>query len=310
MSEGFETVTESEQLPQDWKLVPDGGTYRVAQMGEAAAGGCSLAMAGSGGSAKVTSHTIALKPNSLLLAQVWLKPKRVGNAQLFLGFDSSSGDEYEQPFARRTVATGTEEWDKYWCAFAVPPEVESTSAFFFTEIIGEGMVLIDDLQLSRHSVDPSIQLTNPGFESVGPNGRFEDWHLSADQGTAEAHQVSERPHGGSHCLRLAGQGKWCVVSQKLPVKVQDRLVLLSGYSRAKSGQARLKLEYFAGEERLGNSLSDTTAGTAWELLTVRGELGQYENVDAIRVSLAVENPSGDQAYLADFDTLNLFVVGP
>lgn len=300
-SEGFESVDEKNQLPPSWELAAETGTYRAAQMGGAFEGDSALAVAGSGGLARLNGPSMTAKDNKLLLANVWAKSTQIKDARIWIGL---SGDK-QQPFAKTELDTQTEEWKKYLCVFQLSSEDDT--ARFYAEIKGEGMFFLDSLHLAVRDIHPDIRLTDYGFEQDLASTQFPNWNLSADAAGAALQPNTESPHQGDSCLRIVNEGKWCVATYEFQLDDYQGTMLLSAFARAKKGRAQLKLEFFEGSKFVGDVPSPQTIGTGWEPLSVHCDAGLFERADTLRVSLAVENSSA-KGCVADFDSLNLIAV--
>ncbi len=308
LSEGFETVSDDEQLPSGWSLATKKGTYRIAQVGDSVEGVSAIAIAGSGGRTKVTGPSIQVQPNQILLGRIWLKPKLARAAECFIGFESAGGDDQNQLSARRDINGQSTEWTEAWCVIPAQSAAEAMSTRFTIELVGDGVLLCDDLQISHYQIESSIQLNNTAFESVDTDGHINDWHESSDLGPAKAERVSASRRKVADCLRLEGDGGWAVATQYLPIQLRNNIVLFTAYVRAKKGEAGLKIEFFHDEQDLGDARSAKTSGDSWELLSVVCDTARFKDANQMRITLASESSPKSTGSVAYFDELSLEVL--
>lgn len=308
LSEGFETVSKDEQLPPGWSIETHKGTYRIAQVGDSVEGVSAIAIAGGGGRTKVTGPSIEVQPNKILMGRIWLKPKLARNGECSIGFETAGSSGDGQISARRDITGQSKGWTEAWCVLPAQSAAEVSPARFTIELVGDGVLLCDNLQVSHHQIESSLQLNNATFKSVTAAGQLSDWHAFADVGSAKAERVSASGRKGADCLRLEGEGGWAVATQFVPIALSDNIVLFTAYVRATKGEAGLKVEFFQNEQALGDARSTKTRGGSWELLSVVCDTRRFRGANQMRLTLASESSPGAVGSVAYFDELSLEVL--
>jgi hypothetical protein len=169
-------------------------------------------------------------------------------------------------------------------------------------IVGKGKAWFDDIELVSRPAPPAGNLLRNGSmeDVVGdrPHG-YQSFFAEGGSGTLSFD--TEDPKDGWYTLRSKGDSQWCVsMETKVPVE-KGKTYTYRGWARAKTGTAQIKLDYFKGDEWIGQSVSDDHTEDAWRRLAVISELGNFP--DATHIGAAVVGSGGQ--YDARFDGLTL-----
>jgi hypothetical protein len=149
---------------------------------------------------------------------------------------------------------------------------------------------------------PESLLKNGGFEEADPNAAPVGWVFASPQAEQMSiRRIADKPREGSHCLRIAGESEWAAAFQKVPLD-RSRSYTLTGYLRHVKGFSMIKLDYFNGDQWLGQTLTELVQEPTgqWQRLTVTSEAAQYPQATHIAATVAV---GGDAE--CDFDALVL-----
>ena len=118
-------------------------------------------------------------------------------------------------------------------------------------------------------------VANGNMEAVA-DGKPAKWGTAvADGGKVDLASSAERPKEGKRCLLLRGNAEWAVAySEKVPLD-RTKTYTLTGFARAKSGTARIKIDYYRGDTYLGMTESDDVTADRWQQLEVVAEPDQF-----------------------------------
>lgn len=307
-SESFETLTKADSLPDDWELRFDSGTYRAGATGDAREGNVAIAIAGSGGEARLIAAPIPLKSAEALTGSVWIKPNAFApDSTAFVGVINA-----EQTTIGSEIPVKAEEWGEHYFTYAPQAGDAASSVRFFVRLTGEGLLAIDSVRQSIIKIDPQFLLKDGSFESPQDDGSFSEWRLAAAKPGWTANAYSKSPVDGSKCLRVKGEGEWCVITWPPIIPAADCRVRFRGYARATQGEAQLKIEYYQGDQQIDASYSELVTGEAWRPLYIESDPTLQANADTLRVSV-VAQPNKNQkegSTVVDFDKMQVLVVKP
>jgi hypothetical protein len=168
---------------------------------------------------------------------------------------------------------------------------------------GKGKAWIDDLEMvARDSpAGPPNLLANGDMENISGE-RLVSWGLEKpEEGEASLRWSDEQPKDGWYSLQLTGSAKSASAESERVKVEKGRAYTLSGYARAKSGSARLRIDYFRENEYLGNTLSEEVVKNEWERRTVTTDPARFPeatHISAVAVGLGVMSVSFDALALA------------
>jgi hypothetical protein len=134
-------------------------------------------------------------------------------------------------------------------------------------------------------------VVNGNMEEVA-DGKPAKWVTGASEGgKVELRSNTENPKEGKRCLQMKGNADWAVAfSEKIPIE-RKKTYTLTGFTRAKSGTAYIKIDYYQGDKYLeGYTPSEEVSANTWTKLTVTSELDRHPEATHI---LAVAVASGD-----------------
>ncbi len=118
-------------------------------------------------------------------------------------------------------------------------------------------------------------VTNGNMEAVA-DGKPAKWGTAvADGGKVDLTSSTGQPKEGKRCLLLKGNAEWAVAfSEKVPLD-RKKTYTLTGFARAKSGTARIKIDYYRGDTYLGMTESDDVTADKWQQLKVVADPDQF-----------------------------------
>ncbi len=124
-------------------------------------------------------------------------------------------------------------------------------------------------------------LTNGNMEDVA-GGKPAKWGaVAAEGGKIELAASTEQPKEGKRCMLLKGSAEWGVAySEKVPLD-RKKTYTLTGFARAKSGTARIKIDYYQGNTFLGMTESDDVTADKWQQLKVTAEPDKFPDATHI-----------------------------
>lgn len=134
-------------------------------------------------------------------------------------------------------------------------------------------------------------VVNGNMEEVA-GGKPAKWVAgSSDGGKVELFSSTDNPKEGKRCLQIKGNAEWAVAfTEKIPID-RKTTYTLTGYARAKSGTAYIKIDYYQGDKYLeGYTPSEEVSANTWTKLTVTSELDRHPEATHI---LAVAVASGE-----------------
>jgi Carbohydrate binding domain len=137
---------------------------------------------------------------------------------------------------------------------------------------------------------------NGGFEDV-KDGAPTGWSSVCSEGGTVTHKaVAEGAKDGKYCLSMKSKAEWAVAySPKVKID-RTKTYTLTGFAKVKAGKATIKIDYYNGDEYLGNSESDVTANDAWTSLKAVSELDNFKEATHLLVAGVVH---GDGEALFD-----------
>jgi len=142
-------------------------------------------------------------------------------------------------------------------------------------------------------------VVNGNMEEVA-DGKPAKWAtVNSEGGKVELGSSTENPKEGKRCLQMKGSAEWAVAySVKIPID-RKKTYMLTGYARAKSGTAYIKIDYFQGDKYLeGYTPSEEVTADNWTKLTVTSELDRHPEATHILVAAVA---GGDfEAYFEEF----------
>jgi hypothetical protein len=155
----------------------------------------------------------------------------------------------------------------------------SNSALLCAAIAALALGVVDD----KPKPDPTAKnlVANGGMEDVAA-GKLAKWGTAVSEGgKIDLTSSTEQPKEGKRCMRLKGSAEWGVAfSEKVPLD-RKKTYTLTGFARAKSGTARIKIDYYQGDTFLGMTESDDVAADKWQQLKVVAQLDQFPDATHI-----------------------------
>ena len=152
----------------------------------------------------------------------------------------------------------------------------------------------------KPKADPTAKnlVTNGSMEDVA-DGKPAKWgSVAAEGGKIELASSAEQPKEGKRCMHLKGNAEWGVAySEKVPLD-RKKNYTLTGFARAKSGAAHIKIDYYQGDTFIGMTESDEVTGDKWQQLKVVAEPDKFP--DATHILAAAVVTGEFEAWFDDF----------
>ncbi len=137
-------------------------------------------------------------------------------------------------------------------------------------------VIAVSLLLAKQAKESNNLVVNGNMEQV-VDGKPAKWVAGcSDGGKVEIHSSTEQPKEGKYCLRMKGDAEWAVAfSERIPAD-RTKTYVLTGYARAKSGTAYIKIDYYQRDKYLdAYTSSEEVTSDSWTKLTVTTDLGNH-----------------------------------
>ena len=151
---------------------------------------------------------------------------------------------------------------------------------------------------------PENLLKNGGFEKADKEGKPADWTLGVQGGAVTYKVVQDKPKEGKSCLRATGQAQFALLHAKVPID-HKKTYKLTGFARAAKGGASLKIDYFKGDEVIGQTLGwyITAPEHDWQELGATSETASFPQATHIAATIVVAGAEGGGDAQVDFDEL-------
>jgi hypothetical protein len=120
------------------------------------------------------------------------------------------------------------------------------------------------------------------------NGKPANWIThAAEGGKIDLASSDVQPKEGKWCMLLKGSAEWGVAcSKKIPLD-RKKTYTLTGYARTKSGFAKIKIDYYEGDNFLGMTESDEVKADKWDQLKVVAEPDKFADATHLVVCAVV-----------------------
>ena len=104
---------------------------------------------------------------------------------------------------------------------------------------------------------------------------------NSDGGKVVGRWSADNPKDGWYCLNLKGNAEWAVAGHERVKFDKSKKYVFTGWARAKSGTAQIKIDYFEGDKYLGMTYSDDITTNNWQQRTVIGQPTEFPNATHI-----------------------------
>lgn len=247
-----------------------------------------LHILGTGDYAGATTNRIVLDPAKRYAARAWIKmdPSSTGSANLKLDFFDDSGKYYGDSKANASIKAGPEGWRMVTLVARgdLYPGATRVAAALTTN--GKVEAWFDDAELVEREPDvPGNLLPDGGMEwAVGEN--LTRWGLSqAPGGTVQKVRRRVPVREGWHCLQLVGKAAWAssdAGGTQIPLD-RTKKYTLTGWARARTGSARIKINFLKDGKFLGQQTSQGVSANEWQQQTVVADLSKYPEATQLGV---------------------------
>ena len=286
-------------LPADWNAFSEPqGAFKAAVVEPGRTGKRSVKVEGDGKWGGVTTNRATLAADARYRLSGFVKLKGDAGVKATIKFDYFNDNwEWKGSHALGEVTPeDAQDWTAVTCSTTEHPK-DATRIAVTLSVLGKGTAWFDDLTLTTLAGPASLPF-NGGFEdNLGrrPGGL---WLAVADGGTCKAVVSHANPHAGAACLKIEGNAEWAVGSTpRIEIK-PGKTFHFTGFVKALKGAAKIKIDFFKGEEYLGHNESESEAGSDWTELSVTGTGQDYPEATHVSASALV---SGGEVE-GDFDS--------
>jgi hypothetical protein len=305
--EGFEALPAKTGLPKDWDIKCDGGAYETGLTQDSKEGKTSLCFVGAGGKAKLYGKAKEVLPGQAFSFNAWIRPKLFTETSTAVIGICDELDDSVLTSSKLPTSVEAGEWKQHELLFPAKAGDGPRKVRPMIEIVGEGLLSIDDVQECVLELEADLQFADGSFENLADGNPSAEWEVSSDKSTGKALGSSTFPSRGKSCLALKNGGKWTVASWKVTVPAKSAKVYFRGYARAHVGKAHLKIEHYSNGKRLEDVRSQEVSDKPWQFLAIASN-DRLEDVDRIKVSLCAEQSFDNDLLWTEFDDLQIIVV--
>lgn len=249
-----------------------------------------LYIEGTGEYAGSTTTRIPVDHTRRYAGRAWVKldPSSKGTAGIKLDFFDQSGKYLSDGKVSVTVKAGPGDWRLLSFLSGVDPVPEAAQVAFAVTTNGPARAWFDDLELVERDPDqPGNLLPDGGLEWVAGDSQSRWGLVQAPKGTVEKIRRRVPVKEGWYSLQLAGKADWVSSDAgnfNVPLD-RSKKYTLSGWVRARVGQAKIKINYLKDGKFLGQGTSPAAVGNQWQLLTVTAEPEKYPEANQLGVGL-------------------------
>lgn len=292
-------------VPAGWYRYGEAGSMHQAAVVEGGRSGNCVRVEGQGSYAGVASVKIPLDQSGLYAARAWSRPAQgaAGAAYLKVDYFDAAGKYLGESRVKPSVRPAGEAWQ--YLSLVTPGNLypDATQIAVAVGVNRNTPACFDDVELLRREPEPNL-LPDGGFEVVAGDTPS-SWGLSQAQGgTVRRVRRSVPVKEGWSCLQLIGRSPWVSSDSGGSVPLdRNAKYTLTGWARARTGKARIKINYLKDGMWLGHITSPDAAGNQWEKLTVVGDAARYPEATRISAGANCSGPEVD----AMFDHLVLTV---
>jgi hypothetical protein len=301
MNPSLEDALAESGLPAQWNPFSEPqDAFKAAVVEPGRTGKRSLKIVGDGKWGGVTTNRITLAADARFRLSGFVKLEGDAGAKASIKFDYfNDKSEWKGSHAMGELTPeDAKDWASVSCSTAEHPK-EATKIAVTVSVLGKGTAWFDDLALTTLAGPTSLPF-NGGFEeNLGrrPGGL---WLAVADGGACKAVVSHANPHAGEACLKIEGNADWAVGSTpRIEIK-PGKTLHFTGFVKALKGSARIKIDFFKGDEYLGHNESEAEAGSDWTELSVTGTGQDYPEATHVSASAVVAGGEVE----GDFDSFN------
>ncbi len=272
----FEAALGGESLPEGWFRFAEPGEGYKFTVGVGGRSGKALLIEGAGQYGGVVSTRIELDRAQRYAARGYVKIEGDTNATATVKLDYYAADG---KFLGSSVSGFITPTHKGWQVVGVCDKQgefsEAKSIAAVVALTGKGKAWFDDLELIASPASPGNLLTNGSIDAVVADKPTQYYMGTSEGGKVTMTANAQNPKDGSYALNLKGNSEWAVAGHERVKFDKSKTYTLSGFARARTGTAQIKIDYFEGDKYLGMTFSDEVTGSEWTRRVVVSSASEY-----------------------------------
>ena len=275
---GLEKPVGDGALPEGWKKYDKpADSYKAEVVPNALSGERGLQISGAGEYCVVVVNQMPIKANTQYAVRGWSKVS--GDAEVFatIKFDYWRQDgSYLDSDTVGVIRTTEPNWALISTTTRPTPPSGAATIGAAVAINGKGAALFDDLEMITRPAPPAGNLIDNGsMERIAGRRPFGYYISRAEGGKATVSYVSDDVKDGWYALRLQSNAEWAIAAHPRVRLEPNKLHVLSGHIRVKKGTGQLKLDYFKGDDYLGQTTSLDANADEWQERKVTAEPDKF-----------------------------------
>lgn len=275
---GLEMPVGEGALPEGWKkFAKPGDSYKAEVVAGGRTGEKALQISGAGEYSVVVMNQLPLKANTQFAVRGWARVSGETDAIATIKFDYWKADgTYVDSDTVGVIRTTEPGWQLISATSRPVPPAGATTIGAAVAMNGNGRALFDDLEMiTRPAPTAGNLMDNGSMERIAGRHPFGYFVSKADGGQVTATYTSDDVKDGWYALRLQTNAEWAIAAHPRIRLEPGKLYSLSGYVRVKKGTAQIKLDYFKGDDYLGQTISNDANADEWQLRRVTAETEKF-----------------------------------
>lgn len=275
---GLEMPIGDGPLPEGWKRFDKpADSYKAEVVNGGRSGEKALQVSGTGEYCVIVLNQLPIKPNTQYAVRGWSRITGEADAAATIKFDYWREDgTYLDSDTVGVIRTTEPGWQLVSTTTRSNMPSGAATIGAAVAINGKGTAVFDDLEMITRPAPPAGNLIDNGnMERIAGRHPFGYYVGKAEGGKATATYVNDDVKDGWYALRLQSNADWAIAAHPRVRLEQGKLYSLSGHVRVKKGTAQLKLDYFKGDDYLGQTFSNDATADEWQLRRVTAEPDKY-----------------------------------
>jgi hypothetical protein len=275
---GLELPLGDGALPQGWKKFDKpGDSYKAEVVAGGRSGEKALQIGGRGEYCVIVLNQMPVKADTQYAVRGWSKISGEPEAIASIKFDYWKPDgSYLDSDTVGMIRTTEPGWQLVSTTSRHTPPAGAATIGAAVAISGKGAALFDDMEMiTRPAPAAGNLLDNGSMERIAGRHPFGYYVGKKEGGQATVIYTSEDVKDGWYALRLQSNAEWAIAAHPRVRLEPGKLYSLSGYVRVKKGTGQLKLDYFKGDDYLGQSTSNDATADEWQVRRVTAEPDKF-----------------------------------
>jgi hypothetical protein len=272
------------QLPKSWYRYgkPD-QAWKAEIVDEGRYSAKGLRLESTGDYSGATSNRIPVEPGKRYAGRVWVKvdPNTQGTAGVKLDYFDAAGKYLGE--VRSSMPKGADGW-RLASVIAAGDQFPNTATIGLAmNVSGKGIAWFDDPELVVREAAPNL-LADGGMEAVVGETQTK-WGLAqAPGGTCRRIRRQVPVKDGWFSLQLVGKADWVSSDHSSYIALDpSKKYTLTGWIRARTGKARIKINYLKDGKYLGQQTSPDVTVNQWTQQTIVADLSRYPEATQLGV---------------------------